>query len=204
MNLQRALALGAASLALAARPGTSGGEEVTWNFAGELTTVSDPNGHLGGSVTVGSLVSGSYTFDLSTPDDLPGDPTRGKYTDAITAVSGQVESLSFLGPAGPTNVVHVSDGYLGGDFYRLSTDVDLQGIPLELEITLSDPLALVFSSDGLPVEPPALEDLDYARIGFNSQIDEIILSGDLTSLVPEPATLLPVALGGAWAGRRRR
>ena len=44
---------------------------VTWEFAGEVTSVEDDLNLLGGQVSVGSPFSGIYTFDPDTPDIDP-------------------------------------------------------------------------------------------------------------------------------------
>ena len=61
---------------LAASSG-SRAELVTWEFAGEVTEVYDPDDLLfGGMLPVGAPFSGTDTFDLSTSDSDPH-PRRG-------------------------------------------------------------------------------------------------------------------------------
>ena len=72
MNRGRTLAVLVAGLALGCVVNQVSGGLVTWEFAGEITLVRDPDNFLAGAVTVGSPFSGSYTFESATPDSETG------------------------------------------------------------------------------------------------------------------------------------
>jgi len=58
---------------------------ITFAFEGDITSVTDRDGILGGQVQVGDTFSGSYTFESTTPDSNPH-VRFGYYADAITSV----------------------------------------------------------------------------------------------------------------------
>ncbi len=189
-----------ACAALAAAPARA--EVVWWEYTGLVTAFADPEGHLPG-VNVGSPFWGRIALDRSVPDVLPGDPTVGLYHEAIQEALVVLPGYSGTGPLGLTNVVHVSNGYLGGDYFNAQTDITAGSLDLAFELRLSDPTASVFDTDGLPAEPPALGDLSYARLVLYSQTANINLTGALSTLqlVPEPASLLLAALAVLLLGR---
>lgn len=67
-------------------------ECLTFAFTASADIVSDPNGVFG---AVGPSVSGTFTFDASTPDFFPGDPTTSFYEDALKCVSVNLGTRTF-------------------------------------------------------------------------------------------------------------
>lgn len=90
------------------------GALVTWQFAGEITSVVDRNNLLDGAITVGTPFSGSYTFESTTPDLDPKNTGNGRYDDAITSVSGIIGDLTFGGPIQGDNLIAVRDDFFVG------------------------------------------------------------------------------------------
>ncbi|MFC4311260.1 hypothetical protein ACFPN2_19330 [Steroidobacter flavus] len=84
--------LGTALLAAAAA--ASAGEFVTVEVKARVTNVQDPAGMLGGQVTQGQLVTGSYKYDIHVPDDV-SDPAFGYYVQPHASFKMAVGSLTF-------------------------------------------------------------------------------------------------------------
>lgn len=64
----------------------------TFAFTASADIVFDPSGVFG---PVGPTVSGTFTFDASTPDFFPSDPNAGAYTDALKCVSVDLGTRTF-------------------------------------------------------------------------------------------------------------
>ena len=69
-------------------------ELITFYFGGEITSVDDPNGTLGGAVQVNDAWSGSYTFESTTPDLYPGTPEIGRYESSAASMSMTLGTLT--------------------------------------------------------------------------------------------------------------
>ena len=50
----------------------AGAELIIIGITGEVTTVADWDGFLGGAVQEGDIITGTYTYDTSTPDSVGG------------------------------------------------------------------------------------------------------------------------------------
>ncbi|UCC31348.1 MAG: PEP-CTERM sorting domain-containing protein [Phycisphaerales bacterium] len=205
MSRQTVVALVISILALRANPVSA--ELVTFEFAGEVTHVWDDDGLLGGAVTGGSPFSGLYTFESTTPDSDPDEPRHGLYNDAIMLVSGDVAGISFAGPAGTLNAIEVLDfPDTSFDKYRVFAEITLLDIGLDLSLSAHDASGTAIQSESLPITPP-----DLALFGFTmfsvfdgSEAIPLGIDGQLTSLVPEPVTLVLFGTVGLLVSRRRR
>lgn len=212
MNRRKRLSVMIVALAFAAETGQTRASPITWEFAGEITRVSDPNDFFGGAVIVGSPFSGSYTFESTTPDSDPDDARFGLYDNAITSISGEVGNLTFLGPfrstnfpPGSTNFIWISNDPALDD-YLVRSGINLLGETVDLEMLLVDGTGAMFRSDSLPLLPPDLGSLDTAgfSIFFESEASGFSIAAPLTSLVPEPGTLALIGLGALVLLKRRR
>ncbi len=181
---------------------------VTFAFEGEVTSVRDDNGLLGGAVNAGTPFSGAYTFDSLTPDGDPH-PSRGLYENAITGFSGSVGGLSFFGPVGSDSTIDIQNDWLipPSDEYVLSLDTTFVGHQLGTLLGLYDITGQPLSSDELSFVPPdpALFEYPVFILSDSSEVLGLGLTGNLTSLtlVPEPSTLITLG-SGAWLVSRRR
>lgn len=206
MNRRKMLGVIIGSLLTVGSVNRAGAYPVTWEFAGAITFVSDENDFLGGAVTVGSAFSGSYTFESTTPDGSPDDPTRGTYSDAITTLSGQVGTVSFFGAVGTVNRLTIFDdlSISDSDQYGISVDIELLGKTVVFRWILFDATASVFSDDSLPLSPPDLGSFYTRRLDIfsESETNPFFLSGQLTSLVPEPGMLLLLGVGALALAKR--
>ena len=52
---------------------------ITFEFGGQVTSISDSSNFLQGRIVVGQSYSARYTFDSETPDMYPNDPRGGGY-----------------------------------------------------------------------------------------------------------------------------
>ena len=179
------------------------GYPVTWEFAGEITSVRDDDGLLGEAVPVGSPFSGSYTFESTTEPTSPG---GGFYDDALITASGTVGEVGFVGFVGFSNfllVANVEPGS-GSDHYQVLTPVELLGEVAGFWLTLEDSTGTVFSSNALPVSPPRLEYFDPSEFRLSANSEAFVVTGEITALVPEPGTLLLLLLGALVMRNRQR
>ncbi len=158
-------------------------------------------------MTVGSPFSGLYTFESTTPDSDPGEPRRGLYNDAIREVEGYVGTYHLQGPVGSTTLVSVVDLQRSlYDEYLVSAPVEFGGVTLDFAVQLFDSSGEALEGDSLPLVPPVLSLFDLPRFLIFDQSEAIPLTvrGELRSLVPEPGTLVSLAIGVLIATTRRR
>ena len=52
---------------------------ITYNFTATIGDINLQTGTLSGFLTPGDVINGAYTFDLSQPDEFPGDLSLGEY-----------------------------------------------------------------------------------------------------------------------------
>lgn len=176
---------------------------VTWDFTGVITAVTDPNGMVTGSVDIGTPFSGSVTFETTTPDTAPGDVTLGTYDGAITDLSGSVNTLNFFG-AGVFNSIHVDDSGAPGDTITLLAallNTPSLGETSSVGFAVADSTGDMFANDSLTGEVPVFE---FGIFILETESQSLHLDGTITSIVPEPASLVLLAAGAVPALWRRR
>jgi hypothetical protein len=202
------IAIGTVGLAFWSAPVS--GFPVTWEFAGEVTFVSDRSDFLGGAVTVGDPFSGSFTFESTTPDRDPKDPIFGIYLNALSSVSGEAGGVQFSGPLSGTGDILtvttvINDHPTFHDTYGIRAFVDLLGAPVMFEWSFRARDGAIFSDDSLPVVPPDLALLDTARLELFSESAPFVgtIGGDITLLVPEPGTLCLLTLAAIMIAKGR-
>lgn len=185
--------------------GVAEGALITFGFAGQITSVSDPQGVLGGAVAVGQSYSGTYSFDSETPDLYPGLLENGRYACTLNGLSVLLGSLPLVIPE---SFVSVGD-HLRGDFYGVGTGKQLSGAwrVAEFGVTMHENTGSVFANDSLPLTVPDLNLFPtrslWVQLGPTSGL-EAIIQGTVTSWIPEPGTLLLAAAGTITATTRRR
>ena len=203
MRKQGKLLFGIAGLGLAAVASPTAGSPITWEFAGELTLVRDDDGSLGGVFGVGTLFSGMFTFESTTPDSSPVNLGFGNYEGALTSVSGRVGAVPFLERPGLAGSITVFDDF-GGDGFSVSAATEFLGASVRFGLTLGDSTGSIFSDDSLPLTPPDLGSLDLTVFFLALEPDGDLLRGELTQLTPDPGTLVLLLIGGSFVLRRKQ
>lgn len=175
---------------------------VTWQYAGQVTSVQDDNNLLGGAVGEGSPFSGTFTFD---PDASAIEAPI--YREAIMDATGMVESIPFSGPTDFLNSILVLNDFpsSGFDNYSMQASVHLLGRDLVATISLRDNEGGMLTSDALLSIPPPFELIDNAGFTLSSILEDFTVIGKVTGvhLVPEPATFGMLAIGTLALLRRK-
>jgi len=193
-------------------------EQIEIRIAATVYNMFDDGNFLGGKITNGSIIIGSYTYESTTQDSSLSDPTQGNYWHysspaGIFLTTGgfnfntNSDNINFLVSIG--NNASGQDNYLVRSYNNLplSESVGVGGISWQLD----DYTATVFSSDALPTNVPILNqwqlnDLTIDGGGWQGETwNGYGIHAEVTSaeLVPEPGTLLLLTLG-TFAIRKRR
>ncbi len=185
---------------------------ITIQIEAVVDSVDDPFGYLEGKIIVGDIITGSYTYDLSTPDTNPS-LYVGDYEHLAppAAIFLSVGGTEFRTDLGNVNVfVEVINNNAGIDGYLLISDNNLSlpnSTPVNsISWTLTDYTKSALSSDALLPTAPVLDDWGLNRLTVNggTRARPFGIMGHVTSAIPEPATMVLLGLGGLLIGRRRR
>ena len=188
-------------------------ELITIHLTAEVIYVDDLAGLLEGKVNVGDIITGSYSYDSDTPDSSPSS-SLGTYWHYTPPYGINLSIGGFVFQTDPDNVnflLQVDDGYIGGDGYLIRS---YNNLPLtnwvevdHISWQLNDYSGTALSSDALPITPPVLT--DWPDTGYHLTIDldnggSSYIRAEVTSAVPESATVLLLAFGSLLLTRRRR
>ncbi len=179
-------------------------------ITGEVTSVID-RGPLEERVNIGDLITGVYIYDLSTSDTFPTDPVYGHYHHQAPPCGIFLTIGGFVFMTDPDNInftvsiVNDPPEHAGGsyDSYQISS---LNNLPLsngsEVESIVLGAFGSVdiLSSDELPTTAPDLN-ADWRDGKVNiiiSVVRRSSIQGYVTSaaVIPEPATIIMLGLGG--------
>jgi len=187
------------------------GAIITWEFAGEVTVVDDPQGTLGGRVQVGDPLAGTYTFDSTMPDAWPyEDPTYARYYSGASGIAVSIGNLMVNGPAPNCfmTVVNRDDEdrltVFGGGFE--SNEIRIA----EFAIGFRDLTASVFSSEALPLVPPDLNDFSIHAFSLQGSAPDssctvqFQFGGTISSFTPEPLSAAGWIILFAYFIKRQR
>jgi hypothetical protein len=217
MDGTKSICLRAAGLSLAlvltvVLPSVASAFPVTVEFTGHVTQVDDDLfGWFHGSVPVGTLITGAYTFESTTPDTNP-DAGVGHYTSSLYGNGLDAYfSIYHLHSPSPLDVTVINevgkdDAYKMNASWRLSflSPPNTPIVPMQFILDLSDRTGQVWSSDALPLSSPSFGSWTEAQFLFTAgyEVPDTVIRGQLDSLAivatPEPSTLL--LLGSALAG----
>lgn len=172
---------------------------VPFNFSGSVAEVHGGVFTAGGSGVNGFgsalPVSGSFTFNSTTTDVLPGDPMWGLYANPIQNMTVKVGNYTATFSPG-SSVMQVINNPGLGDTFKVtlngftSSPATVNGLtPTTFEMELVNPNGSVFSNDHLPTTPPSLSSFasNQWRLVFSGVGNRV--QGALTSLVPLPAAV---------------
>lgn len=183
---------------------------VTFAFQGVVNAVDSS---LFPSFNVGQTLSGSYTFESTTPLTNPGN----RYNGAITSLNGTLGSYSAV-LGGGNNFIAVRNNLVTGDHYIVSAPLSsvpaaVPGLAIRFRMELIDPSVNVFTNTSLPTTPPSLGSFatNSWRLVFEDSSGTARIRGSLTSLtaIPLPAAVILfgcglIALIGLGAGSWRQ
>jgi hypothetical protein len=132
-------------------------ETIVYQFAGTVTSVDDPGGSLTGLVSAGTPYAGTFSFDTSLTDSLPGDSTVGFHQMSIPPGGFSIEmgGISFHSAPAQLGSVTVYDNNFGlRDRLQLQTqpaspDVSLLPNAGAIGLNLWDFTLAAFDSDSL-------------------------------------------------------
>jgi hypothetical protein len=168
---------------------------VQYSFTG---TVGGANGALRSELPVGSAMTGTFSFENTTPST-----GTGRYVGALQSFSLDIGSYSVnFDPSGDLNLIRITDNP-SGDLWRLRTSVTGDSIgqysPTEFRLDLEDEDGLAITGTGLQ-NPPSLGDLTSTqwRLVFEDAGGRMVrVQGVLSSLtaVPLPAAVLLFGAG---------
>lgn len=162
--------------------------------------------------SIGSPISGHYSFDPAEPDVMPDEAWIGAYDycDYAFDIAGYAATVGF------GRILVADEGESTVDIYRVQnvrtepdpvTGPPVNGlVPVEVSLQLTDYSATAIESDELPLEPPALSDFDLRlfRVTFAEPGNEAVgpffdVRGTLTSLEVERAVAVPfIGPWGRW------
>lgn len=190
------------------------GETITINLTAEIVGIDDRDGLLEGRISVGDIITGSYTYDSDTPDTNPlsevGDYWHASSPYGVILTTGEFvfqtdpENVNFVLEVGNNHLYSSWDHYLFRSYNNLALSNDV--VVDLIDWQLYDDSGSVLSSDALPTIPPDLEHWHHygARLhialGYKSSSH---ISATVTSAVPEPATFLLFGLGALALLRKR-
>jgi hypothetical protein len=179
---------------------------VTWEFAGQITSVYDENDLLGGQVGIGTPFSGSFAFESTTPDSLSG-PNTGAYA-ALTTFVGDIGDIAVPGASPLDGWITVGNG--SANMVSDDLGVRLWGELLSnralIDLSFTDESGAVFDSSALPLAPPDLAAFDRATFVVRSdeELPLLRIEGTITTLVPEPSMLLLMVSASVFALARKK
>lgn len=175
------------------------GDIVTVNFEGVVSSVNDPVGDFPG-VMIGDPVTGTYSYDTDSVDELPADLPFGRYASPIPPAmfSISVGPLSFQAE----NQVTVGVGNNNGGPKDTLTITGLAAKLLPnvgLALYFEDPTGTAYSDDTLPLDAPNLTQFTFTFGNVLVEANSSSVGFDFTSVVLAPDPIPAVSTWGLVA-----
>lgn len=191
---------------------------VSWAFTGSTYSVEYFGGPNTGPVQVGSPLSGVFTFDASLPDLLPDNPISARYAIGDSGnIAFQIGGLSSDGfqytdvPLAPS--MHIVNDQLAinspipSDTFSVFANMSSGNAGMNVQMLLLDISAQMLTSDAIPAMPPdpaplcCVDGVAYFQVTTVDYIARAHL--ETITVVPEPASIMLVALAGLLIHRRQ-
>jgi hypothetical protein len=187
---------------------------ITIEIEAVVDYVADPGSCLEGNVKPGDTIVGAYTYNSQTADSDPS-IYIGMYEHYAAPCGVRLTLRGFVFQTDPDNVNFlVSVGNAGGpystDNYLIRSYNNLilsNGVMVEhISWQLDDPMGEALASDALPSTPPVLTDWQSNLLHIHGLRDSFHIFAEVTSVIPEPTTLVLLSLGGLVlvVGKRKK
>jgi len=190
---------------------------VTIEIEGVVDDVVDPDYFLNGRIDIGDVITGSYTYDTSTPNSSPLPLPYGARYEHFAYPSGfslSVGGLDFMtDPANTSFLLEIINDYPYDDAYIV---VSYENLPLaygprvnNIAWYLKDYSGTAISTVDLTSAAPLLGDWQGNHLSIGGGPGDrvgFVVVGHVTSavVVPEPATVFLFSLGGLILGRKAK
>lgn len=182
---------------------------ITITIEAQVDSVQDRSDRLEGNISAGDIITGTYTYESTTPDTSSLAYMAEYWHYAPPAgFSLSVGGFDFqTDPADVEFYVFVrNNNPPGDDTYRiysynnlaLSTGAEVFGIAWDLY----DYTGTALSSDALPTTPPVLDDWQSGNRLLLFGRCSYVVEAHVTSAVPEPATIVLFAVGALLLKKR--
>ncbi|MHC4333591.1 MAG: PEP-CTERM sorting domain-containing protein [Planctomycetota bacterium] len=184
---------------------------ITIAIEAEVDYVEDLGNYLEGRINPGDIITGTYTYESTTPDTNPLSQVAdySHYTPPH-GISLSLSGFTFV--TDPDNInftIEIINDYTSGglhDSYGVLSDINLalsNGTPVgHISWWLRDNSATAISTTNLPTTAPILGQWQDNILRIESD-RAYIIDAHVTSAVPEPATILLLGLGGLVLVRRQ-
>ena len=191
MNTERRMiGLKAMSLALAFASVFFGIRQVdavptTFGFTGTVTQFNvDPNDPFNGTIGFGTSISGTYTFESTTPNSI-SDPNAGSYLMSGTLAAMQANIGGNLFSAVDSLAIGVANNFAGlVDQYTVLAQTN--SIDLAISLFFQDDTATVFSNNTLLLIPPTLANFSMRNFSLIALVEgsQVQIDGHIDTLSP--------------------
>jgi len=183
---------------------------ITIEIEAVVDSVWDDGNYLEGNIQVSDIITGWYTYDSDVVDSAP-EVWLGKYEYSQAPYGIILEGGGFRFETDPEDVdfiIDVSNDRVSpsGDIYSVVSNTNLplsNGTPVEnIWWQLNDNTGSALSSDALPATFPFLDDWQANVLSLESG-RAFIIHAHVTSVIPEPCTILLFGLGTMLLRKRR-
>lgn len=184
---------------------------ITIEIEAEVDSVWDEGNYLEEKIGPGDMIRGFYVYESTTPDSSRLDPVQGNYWHYAPPAGIALTLGGFNFMTDPFNIAFavairndIPPG--GGDVYSVGSSNNLplsNGTPVErIWWQVNDNTGSALSSDALPTTFPLLDDWQANVLSLESD-RAFIIHAYVTSVIPEPCTILLFGLGTMLLRKRR-